>query len=259
MKSLVFRGFDLQAAPYKVTREEGLLNSPAREIISHELARSDNAVSVFRKYRPRQYTLGGNIQADTEADLELAIDRLKLQLLAQTGDMVVAWAGGYRYFNSECQNVIINRGRGDIDRCGWSAGFFMPVPFSTDNTTRDFMTDVAGWTAGSLSVGVNNIGTYLAFPFITITLTALEPNTSDVSITIGNPATSEQLTITDEFADGAILTIDTFRKQIFKGTELLAGVGQFPAWLPGAGLLEISDTGSSRTISVEATYEARYL
>lgn len=259
MKSMLFKGFDLQAAPYKVIREDGLLNSPQRDIIAHELARSDNAVAVFRKYRPRNYTLVGEMKADTEAELEGAIDQLKLKLLSQIGDLQVAWAGGYRYFNSECQNVIINRGTNDVTRCGWSAGFFMAVPFSTDNTTRDFMTDVSGHTAGTLTVSVNNIGTYLAFPFITITITGLEPNTSDVSFSISNPATSESITITDEFADGDILTIDTFNKQIFRGTELLAGVGNFPAWLPGAGLLEISDTGSSRTLSVEATYNARYL
>lgn len=259
MKSMVFKGFNLQTAPYKVIRESGLLDSPVRDIISYELARSDNAVSVFRRYKSRSYTLSGNIISDTEADLEGAIDTLKLSLLNQVGDLVVGWGTGFRHFSSECQNVAIGRGTSDVDRCSWSASFYMPVPFSTDNTTRNFMTAVAGVTVGTSLIAVTNIGTYLAHPYITLTLTGLEPNATDVSFTISNPATNESITITGVFADGAVVTIDTFNKQIFNGTTLLAGAGQFPAWLPGAGLLQISDTATSRTISIAATYQARYL
>lgn len=259
MKSLIFKGLDLQGAPFKVTREEGLLNAPQRDVIAHELARSDNSVAVFRRYKARTFTLAGDIIAASEADLEAAIDALKLGLLAQIGELQVAWAGGYRYFTAECLNVIINRGRGDITRCGWSAQFFMATPFSTDNITRDFFTAVTGHTARSLSIGVNNIGTYLADPFITLTLTALEPNTTPVSITVSNPATSESITVTDEFADGDVVTIDVFNKQIFRGTELLAGSGNFPEWQPGAGLLQLSDNASSGTMNIAGTYKARFL
>lgn len=259
MKSMIFRGFNLQSAPYKVVRETGLLDSPVRDIITHELARSDNAVSVFRKYKSRTFTLTGQIKAGTSAELEGAIDALKLNLLNQIGDLVVEWGAGYRYFRAECQNVAIGRGTSDVTQCVWSASFFMAVPFSTDNTTRDFFTSVAGNTLGSFTVGVNNIGTYLAEPYLTLTLTGLEPNLSDVSITIANPATNEQITITDQFADGDIITIDCLKKQIFRGTELLAGVGNFPAWQPGPGLLTVSDTGSSRTSSLAGNYQARNL
>lgn len=259
MKGMTFKGFNLQSAPYKVIRETGLLDSPVRDIISHELARSDNAVAVFRRYKSRTYMLSGQIKAGTSAELEAAIDALKLALLNQVGDLVVEWGAGFRYFSSECQNVAIGRGTSDVTQCSWSASFYMPVPFSTDNTTRDFFTAVAGNTLGSFTVGVNNIGTYLAEPYLTLTLTGLEPNISDVSITITNPATNEQITITDQFADGDIITIDCKRKQIFRGTELLAGVGNFPAWQPGPGLLQVSDTGSSRTSSLSGTYQARML
>ncbi len=259
MKGMAFRGFNLQSAPYKVIRETGLLDSPVRDIISHELARSDNAVAVFRRYKSRTFTLSGQIKATDSAALEGAIDALKLALLNQIGDLVVEWGGGYRYFRAECQNVAIGRGTSEVTQCSWSASFFMPVPFSTDNVTRDFFTSVVGNTLGSFTVGVNNIGTYLAEPFLTLTLTGLEPNISDVSFTISNPASNDSLTITDQFADGDIITIDCLRKQIFRGTELLAGVGNFPAWQPGPGLLQISDTGSSRTSSLAGTYQTRNL
>ncbi len=259
MKSMVFKGFDLQAAPFKVVDQDGLYDSPLIDIISHELARSDNAVEVFNRYKSRNFTLRGQIKAATEADLEAAIDAIKLALVQQKGDLAYDWAGGTRYATARCLNVAIARSRSDITQAGWSAPFFMAVPFTTDNITRDFFTALTGINAGSTTIGVNNGGTYLANPFITLTITGLEPNISDVSFTIGNPATNEQLTITDQFADGDILTIDTLNKQIFRGTELLPGVGNFPSWLPGPGLLELSDTATSRTLSIGGTYIRRML
>lgn len=259
MKAMAFKGFNLQAAPYKVVSEDGLFSSPLVDIISHELARSDNAVAVYRKYKSRSFTLRGNINAGDEASLEAAIDALKLAIVRQQGELVTTWAGANRYFTCEGQNLAISRGPTDIDRCGWSAPFFMAIPFSTDNVTRDFMTAVTGHTSRSYTAGVTNIGTYLAAPFITLTYTAVEPNISDFSFTITNPATSESITVTDQFADGDIITIDVLNKQIFRGTELLAGVGNFPEWLPGNGLLEYSDTATSGTISLASTYQARYL
>ena len=259
MKAMAFKAFDLQAAPFKVVEQSGLFDSPILDIISYELARSDNAVAVYRKFKSRNFNLRGTITSTNEAGLEAAIDQIKLALVKQEGDLAYDWAGGTRYAHAECPNVAIIRGPQDLTRCGWSAPFFMAVPFTSDNVTRNFMTAVAGHTAGSLVVAVNNIGTYLASPFITLTLTGISPNVSDVSITIANPATGESITITDEFANGDVITIDTVNKQIFRGTELLAGKGNFPEWLPGAGLLSYSDTATTRTLSLAATYQARQL
>ena len=258
-KAISFKGFDLQADPYKVVRAPELYNSPELDIIAYELARSDGAESVFRRYKSRAFTLNGNISVDTPADLEPAIDTLKLAILNQIGDVAATWGSGLRYFNSECKNVIVSLDQADITRCGWSAQFYMKQPFSTDNVTRDLMTAVASNTVGSFSVSTNNVGTYFAAPYIVITLTGLEPNTSDISITIGNPATNENMTITGQFADGDILTIDTLKKQIFKNSTLMPGVGNFPTWMPGAGIITYGDTASSRTINMTATYIARYL
>lgn len=182
MKAIAFKAFDLQAAPFKVTDQTGLYDSPLLDIITHELARSDNAVSVYRKYKTRTFTLRGEITTDSEANLEASIDLLKLQLVRQVGDVAYGWAGGTRYANAECPNLAIIRGKSDIDRCAWSAPFFMAVPFTSDKVTRDFITTLAGATGGTNIIAVSNIGTYLAEPYITLTITALEPNITDVSL-----------------------------------------------------------------------------
>lgn len=259
MKPITFAGTDLQSGPYRVVDVGSLFDSPIRQIIAEELARSDNAVAVFRKYTARDFTLSGNITETSSAALEAAIDQLKLGLLSVRGNLSAGWGSGFRYFDAECKNVNISRGSTALTQCGWSAQFYMPKPFSTDGTTQNLITAVTAQTAASSQLAVSNIGTYLALPYFTITLTGLEPNTSDVTITIGNPASSEYLEITSQFADGDVLFIDTVNEQIFKNSTLLAPVGNWPAWAPGSGLLDYSDTGSSRTINITATYEPRYL
>lgn len=258
-KAISFKGFDLQADPFKVVRAPDLYNSPELEITAYELARSDGAESVYRRYKSRSFVLNGNISVDTPADLEPAIDTLKLALLNQVGDLAATWGSGLRYFNSECRNIAIALDQADVTRCGWSAQFYMKQPFSTDNVTRDLITAVAGSTVGSFSASTNVLGTYFAAPYIVLTLTALDPNNSDVSIVIGNPATNESITITEQFADGDVITFDTLKKQIFKNATLIPGVGNFPTWMPGAGLITYGDTATTRTISLAATYIARYL
>jgi len=258
-KSFIFKGFDLQAYPYKTVQATNLYDAPKVDNTSFELARSDGSVTVASRYASKNFTLSGNIQVTTTADLEGAIDALKLALLNQTGDVVASWGAGFRYFTAKCLNVLITRGQADATRCTWSAQFLMDQPFSTDNITRDLITAVTGNTAGSLTVSTSNFGTHPANPLILLTLTDINPNNADVTITIGNPATNDTMSFTSRFADGDVITMDTLKKQIFKNSTLLPGIGNFPSWAPGSGLLTYSDTGASRTISMTAQYIARFI
>lgn len=258
MQAVSSMGLDLQDGPFRVTDLGTLLRGPDSMIVSEELARTDGAVSVFRRYGSRSYTISGTIRENTASALEQAIDQLKLSLLQQKGETVIGWAGGSRYYPSECNNVMISRGASELTRCSYSAQFFMEKPFAHNGTVETLATASAQTTA-SQQLSTNNIGTYLASPLIEITFTAIEPDDSDVTITIGNPATSEYLAITDTFADGDILEIDLDNKQIFHNGELLNPVGEWPEWTPGSGLLDYSDDADSRTIDINATYQPRYL
>lgn len=258
MKAVSFRGLSLQTGPYRTSDSGDLYNSPQREIMSKELARSDNAVKVYRRYKSGNKTIAGTIRGDTETALEQSIDALKLQLLNQEGELSYGWAGGTRHFNAECLNVNIARGATDLTRAAWSAQFYLDMAFATDGQTLNLFT--AGTVSlGSQSFAVNNAGTYLAIPYITLTLTAYEPNLTESTITVGNPASSEYLDITGIFKDGDIITIDCLNKQVFRNAELMKPVGLYPAWAPGPGLIDFSDTGSSRTIPSTGTYQPRYL
>lgn len=258
MRSLSFNGLNLQADPFRTVDLGELMGSPTRNIIAEELARSDNAVAVFRKYMSRSYTISGNLRDATSDLVDAAIDQIKYRMLHQIGDMALGWAGGTRYYRSECKNVNIARSATDLTRAGWSAEFFMPIAFATDGTTATLASSTAV-TAASQTLATNNIGTYLALPIIEITFTAVSPTVSPIEIVIGNPESSEYLTITDTFANGDTLTIDLEQNQIFHNSELINPAGDFPAWAPGSGLLDYSDNASSRTMDINATYSPRYL
>lgn len=258
MKAFKFVGFDLQSGPYNVQDSGDLFNSPEREIIYKELARADYAVSVYRHFKPRSFMLAGSITTESSIALEDAIDEIKRSIMNQRGELEVGWGTGSRFYEAECTDVKIVRKQADVSLCGWLAPFFMARPFATDGSTQNLITAFAT-TAGAITVGTSNIGTYLALPYITLTITAIEPNNAAVDLVITNPSSSESLLISRVFLDGDVVTIDTLTKQVFHNSELISPVGTYPAWAPGGGLFDFTDNATSRNISISATYEPRYL
>lgn len=255
-RSITFSGFDLQAAPYSIISTDAF-SSPEREIIFQELARADNAVAVFRRYRSRTITVGGMISDSTSDLLDADIDTLKLKVMqAGKGTLAVGWAAATRNWGAECKNMIISRANTDVSRAAFSAEFFCENAFCTDGVTGTLLSTTVT-DANPFSVVSN--GTFISSPFITLTINSIGTATA-VDIIIGNPTSSEYITVPSRtYVAGDTVTIDCDNKQIFHNSTLVAGEGYFPNWAPGNGSLEYSDTASARNISLVTTYETRYL
>lgn len=258
MKPFSFNGFGLSTDPYRVTDTDAF-TAPTKEITVAELARAHGGVALFRRFKPRTINISGYFKdADSDA-LEADLDALKNNLLNVTGQLAVGYRSGFRYWTAEGQNVNISRGATDVTKMAYSAQFLAPSPFATDGTTQNLFTAVTGNTNRSFQLGVNNIGTFLALPFITITMTAISPTNAPITITIGNPATNEYLSFSGTFNNGDVITIDVVNEQIYQNATLLNPTGLFPTWLPGAGIMDYSDTAASGTLSLTGTYPPRYL
>lgn len=250
-------GMDLTADPYRVTSTDAF-SSPAKDITSQELARSDFAVALYRRIKSRTINVGGLINAADEVSCDMAIDSIKSQLLnGGTGNIAIGWGTGLRYWVGECQNLNISRSATDISRAAWSATLYCAKAFAVDGTGYVPFATAATLTTASNSIVVSNSGTYLATPVITLNVTSVTPSTG-VDYVIGNPATNEYLTVT--VVGNATITIDLDKKQVFVvGSTLTPVSGIFPAWLPGAGIMSVSDNGTARSISFSATYVRKYL
>lgn len=255
-KSFVFRTLNLQAGDF-VTTDTDAFSMPPRQISSKDLARADGAAVLFKKFSPRIINASGYINAPDEYTRDNDVDQLKLALL-QDGNLDVGYRGGIRRWAATLQNLNVAVAANDVSYAAWSAQFFCGVPFATDTTTLVPHTPVTQ-TTGSNSIPVLFNGTFFALPIITLTVNAVNPTTSPVTIVIGNPTEGRYLTITRTLAVGDVITINTFNSTIFHNNTAIQPVGQFPIYMPGPGVLEYSDTAISRNISIASTYNPRYL
>lgn len=256
--TVTFGATDLTDGAYQATDTDAF-NAPQKDVKIIELARTDGSLQLLDRLKGRNILVEGWIVTDTSAQLTDAMDALKALMIAGDKALRVTEDGKYReWSNAKLNNVMITRGGRDLTFAKFSAEFFTPLPYALDGVT-DALVTIAAQTAAASATALSAGGSYYAKPEITITLTALEPNTAPVTIVIGNPATSQYLTITSTFADGDVLTIDTVNHRVFQNATLISVDGQFPLWLPGAGTFDYSDTGSSRTVAISVTNPRKWL
>lgn len=255
MRAVVFEALDMQTANILTTQTDAF-SAPPRSISSAELARFDGAVELFRRYGSRNISLSGWLVEDSITSNDELMDQLKLYL-NRTGNLDIGFAGGTRRWYGTMQNVVINQDNGEVSKAQWSAQLFCANPFATDTTSAELFNVTT--TDGSKIQGLSALGTAYAIPVIEVTITAISPNNSDVTMTFGNPGESRLLSITRTFTAGDTITINPLTGQVFHNTTLVEADGQFPIWVPGSGTFEYGDTAATRNVTIVATYEKRFL
>lgn len=251
-----FSGFDLTIAPYKVLGTDAF-SGAEKEIIYKELARGDNAVATFRRFRSRIINLNGAVVDATSDAADADQDAIKLKTLyAPKGKLNIGYAGGTRSWSAECTNCFITRNAEDVSQFLYSMQFFADKAYAVDGTTGTIInTTITGDNTFSVLLG----GTFLSLPQFTLTVNSVTA-TGPVDIIIGNPDSGEYITIPQRtLAVGDTITIDCDTEQIFHNSTLVAGSGYFPGWAPGNGSLQFSCTATAYSIGTLGTYEKRYM
>ena len=255
--TIEFDGFGLNAAPYSVSDYDPS-GSPNKATKTFDIARQHGSVRVFEKYDARSIVINGRIICDSRTELETAIDNLKRQLRRQEGTLKIGYGDSFRYYVCTAVNVGIKRLRENISFAPYTLEFECESPFSTDGVT-DTLLDAENVTDSTDSFGFTSNGTFDIAPTFQININSIDPDDSEVDLVLGNPATSQQLTISDTFATGDIISVDCLNQRVFKNGLLIYATGQFPEWAVGSGILEYSDTADDRDIDISMYAERRYL
>lgn len=255
--AVIFGGFSLQNERY-ITQEVDVYGSASKSISQAELARDDGAVSYARRLNSKTIVANGVINTQSTMQLEQAIDDLKKACNRDPTYLDVGYLDGYRRYSAEVQNVIIKRGQGDITIAAFSVEFYCDKPYATDPDVSTFIPQQ------TLTLATNVLpimvgGTYKAEPLIEMNISGVMPNDVPVALTISNPATAQAITVTKVFEDNDTISLDTYNKNIYINNELTDYKGQMPKFDPGDGTLEVSDTGTARTIVIDGQYNKRYL
>lgn len=251
-----FADLALSSGNYRVT-ETDAFGAPQKEQTIIDLARRDGSVKVFERLDSRTINVAGIIRADDRLALKAAMDTLKNLLNLGTKTLRVTEEGEYREWQASVSNVVVNRSASDITRATYSIQFFSEEPFAVDGDSDELVN--ANVTDSSGNFGFIVEGTYKGMPTIEITVNDMDPDDSDVIITLLNPATSQEFLITGRFTAGDVITIDTKTGLIFKNADSITGEGQIPQWIPGAGSLEYSDNSISSDVDILVSNNRRYL
>lgn len=252
-----FASIDFQSGEYRTT-ETDAWSAPKKEAKMIELARTHGSVQVFERLQGKTINAKGYIKADDGGQLRDAIERFNSLLLIGNQPLRITEDGEYREWMARLQNVNISRDETQVTYAIWSAQFVSEKSFAVDGNT-DTLIDVQGITTDSYNAFFTSQGSYPGYPIILITLNDIEPDDAEVTISIGNPATSQSLDFTDTFTDGDVISIDTLTRRCFRNTTPISPEGDFPAWIPGPGTLSYSDSGTVRDVDILATQERRFM
>lgn len=255
--AIAFEGFALNTVPYKVTDYPDN-SSPNRETKTFALARKHGSKKVFDRYKSRNIVVTGEIIANTRLELETAVDTLKLAMNRSQGQLRIDYGTGYREYTCTPINVAIGRNGRQITYCTYSIEFEVQSGYAVDGFT-DTLVDAQNITDASTSILIVPLGTFESSPVIVLNINDIDPDDEDVQIIIGNPATSEYLTIEETLTAGDVLTIDCSEEESFLNSDPIRPDGQYPNWRPGSGTIEVSDGADDRDIDITATAERRFL
>ncbi len=252
-----FSGLDLTSGYYTVN-ELDPISSPSKMTELIALARKHGSVRVFESYNSKTILVSGRITATSSSELETAIDTLKAHMRRESGELQYDWESGVRIYSCTAKNVTIDRNQMNISFVPYQIEFECESPFAKDGVTDTWMAATA-ITTSSLNTNITAEGTMDSQPIITITVSAMDPVISDVTMTIANESNSQYLDITATFAVGDIITIDCMNYRVFINGLLVKSSGQFPYWVAGAGVLYYGDTATTRTLAVTTTSERLFL
>lgn len=255
-RSFVFGPLSLSSGSYRVTGTDAF-SAPDVEAKAIEMARTDGTKEVFSRYRERSINVEGYITANTESLADTALDVIKAYMKT-LNNLDVGYAGGTRRWSCRFTNLQITRNAEDITQMLYRATFYSPKPYASDTTSAYLYN--AAITSGSNSLAISVLGSYPATPIFTLTINSISPSGAN-TIVIGNPAESSYLSITGNFVAGDIITIDSNpeSRSVKINGVVVPTSGPFPAWAPGSGTLSITDTATSRNITVSAPYPPRYI
>jgi hypothetical protein len=255
---ILYDGFALNQLPYKVTDYDPV-GSPNKETKTYQLAREHGSKRVMERFTAGTIQITGEIiHPDGKVAFEQAVDTLKGWLRRQSGVLQIQWADGYRRWDATVKSFSLPRARQNISYAPYTITFELTNPFSTDGTTDQLVLD-SNNTDAVKDFQFNVAGTMDASPQITIEVNDINPDDSEIAMSISNLATSQTLIIERVFQAGDIVSIDCENYQVFVNSVFTRARGQFPEWRIGTGVLRYEDNADDRDVTVNMTAERKYL
>src|SRR3989304_3354649 len=229
---------------------------PTRAVNSKSLANDDGGKMVSADFNQREIIIDGTIIAPNRPAAELARDNLMQYLTPKEKPLKIDQGGFERVYTATMQNITFSEAQGGF--IPFSINFICSDPFGY----REQSTAIAMGAAITAFYGektFNILGNYKALPTITLTFASLSGATGKI-VTLTNPDTGEEISITRDWVNTDVLVVNCFTKTLtVNGTEV-DYTGKFLSFEPGTSRkLVYEDNFTGRSVTFGFSYTKRYI
>lgn len=254
MNSFTFNGTDLSTITGVTITKVDDGSTPKRKLISNKLARNDKSVLTSAEYESKNITVTGIIGGTDYGDVYSIINTLKSYIQTQNATVQVPRAGAtLEYYNVTLDGMSTKVMGGS---CEFTLQFMAADPIARESTSLQFL-QPQHTAVSAVNYSVVNNGTYLALPYIKVTVSSLTGGTGQ-SITVSNDSLGQGIIVTRTWAAGDILEIDSLNKTVYINSQIVAYTGLFPQFNAGTSSLGYIDTFTNRHVRIESTYVRRF-
>lgn len=254
--TISFNSNDLQTANI-ITADISHEKTAGKSLQMSALAHVNKSVIPFSTYPSKTIKISGTIHGSTIADLDSRLDAFRGYFYGTDKNLDIGYNGTTRRYIATAEDVSIDR-PGGLLFAEFDVSFVCTQPFGQNTTTTTAVT-ATGRTSSAYTDTYTFIGSApWQTPIFTFTLTSVTLTGSNGSISIGNTATGQTLTVTAAFVSGDVVVIDTSTFETRINGALVDTTGAYPYYAAGSQNITYSDTFSARTFNASIVYYPLY-
>lgn len=251
-----FGGFDLSTvSPYLEFDRRDANTTPKRTLDMEPMARSSVKKLLGASYSERIIPITGHVKAPSRDEADHVRDLLLMHLQATQANLDIVVSGALRSYSATYQNDVWTNIEGGL--VTFTINFLAADPFGFDGSSV-LIPFSNPQTAAINDTAVTWDGSWWAEPAIVVLLNSGTGLTSK-TISVSNPDTGEIISITRTWTAGDTILVDTLARNVFVNSVIIDYVGVFPRWFPGAGTVRITDTLTTRSLTVSGSYVRKWL
>lgn len=251
---VIYDGFNFADYGIVLSLIDHLKVAPRRNQIARIASRNGGKL-IQSNLDVKPIFLEGYYTGDTPADAQAMYDTLAAILNRQERPLIVPHAGSTRQYIATPENIMISNPDG-LNKLTFSLEFVVPDGNSAEQTATTLISSTV--TTASATIPLTIEGSVTARPFITLTFDTVTGGTAK-TVAIRNARDFIGLTFSRDFVSGDTITIDSDNFQIYINGALTEPDGRIPSWSPGTGALYYSDTFTTRSVDITATYTEKNL
>lgn len=254
--SVTFDGYNLASSVtgLRVVRTDPF-RAPDREANSFPIANANKSKTSAAYFRKKKINVSVEIGRNDRDLFEASLDQLYTILQTREATLQFNYANSYRKWTATLSNISIDDPQGGLGNVELEFTCSDPMGYDTSSTTIINSSRTGRTSTDNFVLG----GTFkYQAPVITITLTNVTGGTNK-TVSIGNPATGQQVDITRNWATNDVIVIDCVADSVKVNGSDVDFDGGIPKWAPGAGSMSYTDNLTTATHQHSGIHYRRYL